>query len=122
MPLDQEPVQEKEMSFLEHLEELRWHVVRSLAAVVIFTIAAFASARWIFENIIFAPARVDFPTFRWLCSLGHFFDGDFVAIYFASLLCGSFGALLLSADRNTVGASGAVFGLMGAAFATFEKR
>jgi sec-independent protein translocase protein TatC len=73
MPLDQEPIQEKEMSFLEHLEELRWHVVRSMGAILIFTIAAFITAPWIFHNIIFAPARVDFPTFVWLCNIGQFF-------------------------------------------------
>jgi sec-independent protein translocase protein TatC len=72
MPLDQEDIGEKEMSFLDHLEELRWHVVRSLVAVIIFTIAAFVMAPWIFENVIFAPARVDFPTFKWLCRLGDF--------------------------------------------------
>jgi sec-independent protein translocase protein TatC len=70
MPLDQEESGEKEMSFLEHLEELRWHVIRALGAVIIFTIAAFVLAPWVFENIIFAPARVDFPTFKWLCKLG----------------------------------------------------
>lgn len=70
MPLDQESIQEKEMSFLEHLEELRWHVIRSLVAVVVFTIGAFIAAPWIFENIIFAPARTSFPTFVWLCELG----------------------------------------------------
>ncbi len=70
MPLDQEESGEKEMSFLEHLEELRWHVVRALVAVIVFTIGAFAMAPWVFENIIFAPARVDFPTFKWLCKLG----------------------------------------------------
>jgi sec-independent protein translocase protein TatC len=70
MPLDQEQSTEKEMSFLEHLEELRWHVVRSLCAVLIFTIGAFMYGDWIFQNIIFAPGRVDFPTFRWLCKLG----------------------------------------------------
>lgn len=70
MPLDQEESGEKEMSFLEHLEELRWHVIRSLVAVIIFMIGAFFTAPWIFENIIFAPARVDFPTFKWLCKLG----------------------------------------------------
>ena len=58
------------MSFLEHLEELRWHVIRSLVAVIIFMIGAFFTAPWIFEHIIFAPARVDFPTFKWLCKLG----------------------------------------------------
>src|SRR5687767_2199545 len=70
MPLDQEESGEKEMSFLEHLEELRWHVIRALVAVIILTIGAFLSAQWVFENIIFAPARVDFPTFKWLCKLG----------------------------------------------------
>jgi sec-independent protein translocase protein TatC len=81
MPLDQEPIQEKEMSFLEHLEELRWHVVRSLVAVLVFTIGAFITAPWIFHNIIFAPARVDFPTFVWLCKLGEFFgSGDSLCI------------------------------------------
>ena len=72
MPLDQEPIEEKEMSFLDHLEELRWHVIRSLIAVVIFTIGAFVSAKWVFENIVFAPARTDFPTFKALCRLGDF--------------------------------------------------
>ena len=38
----------------------------------------------------------------------------FLALYFTSLLAGSFGALLLSPDALTIGASGAVFGLMGA--------
>jgi len=72
MPLDQEQIEEKEMSFLDHLEELRWHLIRSLMAVVVFTIGAFISARWIFQNIVFAPARTDFPTFRFLCKLGDF--------------------------------------------------
>jgi membrane associated rhomboid family serine protease len=45
--------------------------------------------------------------------LGH---TKFLALYFASLLSGSFGALLLSPNSVTVGASGAVFGLMGGAF------
>ncbi len=81
MALDQEPIQEKEMSFLEHLEELRWHVVRSLAAVLIFTIGAFIAAPWIFQNIIFAPARVDFPTFVWLCNLGQLLgSGDALCV------------------------------------------
>jgi sec-independent protein translocase protein TatC len=70
MPLDQEQPEEKEMSFLDHLEELRWHVVRSLGAIVVFMIAAFVNIEWIFTHILFAPGRVDFPTFRWLCALG----------------------------------------------------
>jgi membrane associated rhomboid family serine protease len=52
-------------------------------------------------------------------SLGHV---RFAALYFAALLSGSFGALLLSPDSLTVGASGAVFGLMGAAFVMQRSR
>jgi len=70
MPLDQEQIDEKEMSFLDHLEELRWHVIRSLLAIMVFTIVAFSYGKWIFDHIIFAPGRPDFPTFRWLCKLG----------------------------------------------------
>jgi len=46
----------------------------------------------------------------------------FVAIYFVSLFAGSLGALLLSPDSATVGASGAIFGLMGAAFVELRAR
>jgi membrane associated rhomboid family serine protease len=52
-------------------------------------------------------------------SLGH---PRFLALYFASLLAGSFGALLLDPNAVTVGASGAVFGLMGAAFVLQRAR
>ncbi len=80
MPLDQEPLEEKEMSFLDHLEELRWHVVRSLIAILIFTIVAFSYGEWIFTNIIFAPGRVDFPTFRWLCQIGKWVGSDTLCV------------------------------------------
>ncbi|HRJ30768.1 MAG TPA: twin-arginine translocase subunit TatC [Cyclobacteriaceae bacterium] len=62
--------EEKEMTFLDHLEELRWHIIRSLFAVVIFTIVAFIYGPWIFENIVFAVAKPDFIFFDWMCSLG----------------------------------------------------
>lgn len=61
------------MSFLDHLEELRWHVVRSVAAIFICMILAFVFTGWIFDNIIFAPGKVDFITFQWLCQLGERF-------------------------------------------------
>lgn len=62
--------EEKEMSFLDHLEELRWHLVRSVLAIMVGMIVAFIYAPWIFDNIIFAPSHIDFPTFKWLCKLG----------------------------------------------------
>jgi membrane associated rhomboid family serine protease len=46
----------------------------------------------------------------------------FVLLYFASLFCGSFGALLMDPDALTIGASGAVFGLFGAGFLLARER
>lgn len=64
------------MSFLDHLEELRWHVVRSLTAIMVFMLIAFFAAPWIFDNIIFAPAKPSFPSFQILCQLGDYFGID----------------------------------------------
>jgi sec-independent protein translocase protein TatC len=61
---------EKEMSFLEHLEELRWHIIRSVLAILIFMIVAFIFKSFIFENIILAPKNPAFFTNRILCQLG----------------------------------------------------
>jgi sec-independent protein translocase protein TatC len=78
MPLDQEPEEaekgEKEMSFLDHLEELRWHVIRAMIAIVSFTIVAFIYVKDIFNYIILAPAKKEFFTWRVLCSLGKSLD------------------------------------------------
>ncbi len=61
---------EKEMSFLEHLEELRWHIIRSVLAIVVFMVVAFVFKSFIFDNIILAPKSPGFWTNRMLCSLG----------------------------------------------------
>ncbi len=55
------------MSFLQHLELLRWHIIRSLIAVVVFAIAAFIAKDFIFGDVIFAPSRTDFITYRAFC-------------------------------------------------------
>ncbi|MGF1584655.1 MAG: twin-arginine translocase subunit TatC [Bacteroidales bacterium] len=60
-----------EMSFLEHLEALRWHLVRSIMAIVVFAIAAFIFKDFIFSNIIIAPKTPEFFTNRSLCALGN---------------------------------------------------
>jgi sec-independent protein translocase protein TatC len=60
---------EKEMSFLEHLEELRWHIIRSVLAVIILMIIAFIFKSVIF-GIILGPHNPDFFTNRMLCRLG----------------------------------------------------
>jgi sec-independent protein translocase protein TatC len=61
---------EKEMNFLDHLEELRWHIIRAVLAIVVLMITAFVFIREIFDYIVFAPAKVDFIFFKWMCSLG----------------------------------------------------
>lgn len=58
------------MSFLEHLEELRWHLVRSVFATLLFMIAAFISRRFIFDTIILKPKSPDFFTNRLFAHLG----------------------------------------------------
>jgi sec-independent protein translocase protein TatC len=70
-PEDEGKGGEMEMSFLDHLEELRWHVIRSVAAILIFTIIGFIYVQEIFNNIILAPAKANFWTWRMLCKLGH---------------------------------------------------
>ncbi len=60
-----------EMSFIEHLEVLRWHLVRSAAVLVSIAIVVFIYVDWIFDNVIFAPARKDFITYTGLCNLSH---------------------------------------------------
>jgi sec-independent protein translocase protein TatC len=65
-----------EMSFLDHLEELRWLLVRSTIAVVIGGGVAFTFSRFIFDEILFAPKRGDFFTYRVFCKLAHKYDLD----------------------------------------------
>ena len=61
-----------EMSFLDHLEELRWLLVRSTIAIVILAIAIFFVADYIFDQIVFGPTRVDFITYRFFCDASHY--------------------------------------------------
>jgi len=69
-----------EMSFIDHLEVLRWHIVRSAIALVIAAIFIFIFIDWIFDNIIYAPARQSFVTYSALCNLGH-------ALHLGNSLC-----------------------------------
>ena len=61
---------ESEMSFLDHLEVMRWHLLRSILAVVIMALVAFVFKEIVFDKIILAPKEPHFPTNRWLCQLG----------------------------------------------------
>ncbi len=62
-----------EMSFFQHLEALRWHLIRSAAFILTITIFAFAFFDDIFHSIIMAPTRTDFWTYRMMCNMGDLF-------------------------------------------------
>ncbi len=59
-----------EMTFLEHLEELRWHIIRSVIAIVAFSITAFIFKRIVFDVILLGPSKPDFWTNHMLCQFG----------------------------------------------------
>ncbi len=69
-----------EMSFLDHVEELRWHLVRSTLAIFVFGIIAFLLKGFIFDTIIFAPKDPNFITYRFFCSVSNFFGADGLCI------------------------------------------
>ena len=58
---------EKVMTFWDHLEELRGHIVRSLIAIVVLAIVAFLNREFIFDQVILAPSKPGFLTNRVLC-------------------------------------------------------
>lgn len=62
--------QTKEMSFIDHLEELRWHLIRSLMVISIITILVFISKAIVFGKIILGPSKATFFTYQWLCTIG----------------------------------------------------
>ena len=70
---------EKEMSFLEHLEDLRWHLLRSIVSVLIAALAAFLAKNFVFDVLLFGPKKTDFLTYKLLCQVSNLlgFDDSF---------------------------------------------
>mgnify|MGYP000867279187 FL=1 len=68
--LDKEPP--KEIGFVDHLEALRWHLVRMAVALFIFSVLAYIYIEEIFDRVILAPTHKEFPSYVWLCKLGDF--------------------------------------------------
>ncbi|MEX0811957.1 MAG: twin-arginine translocase subunit TatC [Chitinophagales bacterium] len=73
-------IEDTEMSFIDHLESLRWHVVRAVLSILIFTIATFLFKGFVFDTLIFGPTKLDFPTYRGLCALSE-------ALSLGNMLC-----------------------------------
>jgi sec-independent protein translocase protein TatC len=58
------------MSLMDHVEDLRWHLVRSFAVLIIVSAAAFFNIEWIFDQVLLAPSRQEFISYKICCSLG----------------------------------------------------
>ena len=63
---------DKEMSFLDHLEVFRWHLIRAAIAILLFTIIAFIYKDIVFDVILLGPKRTDFLTYRILCEISQY--------------------------------------------------
>ena len=59
------------MSFFDHIEDLRWHIVRSIIAWLVAAIGIFINIDWIYDQVILAPASESFYTYGALCRLGN---------------------------------------------------
>lgn len=68
------------MNVMDHIEALRWHLVRSLIAIVIGSILVFINIGFIFDKIILGPANSDFISYRWLCSFGKWIHVDVLCL------------------------------------------
>jgi sec-independent protein translocase protein TatC len=70
-----------EMSFIDHLEELRWHIVRSVMAILVLSITIFIFQDFVFDVIILGPLRSDFVSYTTLCKFSHWANlGDALCV------------------------------------------
>lgn len=60
-----------EMSFIDHLEALRWHIMRALMAILIGAIVVFVKMDFFFGEVVMGPANKDFITYRVLCKFSN---------------------------------------------------
>jgi len=56
-----------EMSFIDHLEELRWHIIRSVLAILVLAVIIFIKIQWVFDNVIAGPINPNFVSYKALC-------------------------------------------------------
>ncbi len=59
-----------EMSFTDHIEELRWHIVRALIAIIVVSVVVFFNIETIFDRVILGPAHPEFVSYKWFCTAG----------------------------------------------------
>ena len=83
--------EEKNMSFLQHLEELRWRLVRSAVAVLIIAVAIWWFKEWIMENIFLSMSKPEFITYRFFCEKFGICVGEIPVNVQSTAVAGQFG-------------------------------
>jgi sec-independent protein translocase protein TatC len=63
-----------EMTFTDHIDDLRGHIIRSILVILVFAIVSFVNIEWIFQHIIFAPSRPGFISNIWMCKIAKQFS------------------------------------------------
>ena len=75
-----EPEEQGDMSFVEHIDAMRWHIIRAVIAIFVLTIVAFIFNGFIFDYIILAPTKPDFFTYQKLCEFATLVDAPALCI------------------------------------------
>jgi sec-independent protein translocase protein TatC len=83
---DNELEKKGELTFLQHLDVLRWHIIRAVIAVLVFTIAAFYFKGLVIDTILLGPTSPAFPTYQTLCEIGTFLS-EKTSLINAEALC-----------------------------------
>ena len=93
----------KKTSFLSHLEQLRWHLVYSFLAILLFTMICFFNIKIIFNHFIFSFLDPDFPTYAFLCSISKALCLDPLSLKFQNIdIAGQFNMSLLVAFTSGI--------------------
>ncbi len=82
-----------EMTFIDHLEELRWHVIRSVIAILIGAVAVFVYSDFVIDKIVMGPAHDYFISYKIFCTLSH-------SLGLGETLC--FGKIPVAFQSNTM--------------------
>jgi sec-independent protein translocase protein TatC len=77
--------EEQTMGFFDHLETLRWHIIRSFIAILVTSTLIFIYYDWFFEEVVFAPAKPTFVTYIAFCKLGVILHTDQLCFQFKQL-------------------------------------
>ena len=89
-----------EMTFIDHLEELRVHIIRSVLAILVMAAVIFVYRNWVFDNVIYGPLNPNFISYRALCHFSHWAHmGDALCMpaVKVNMISNTFGGQFLSA-------------------------